>query len=99
MAVQRVLLSICLAAIVEAILVVCLLATDWAGPITVLRPIVAYTQAPSDLVLRLAAHYFLLSPAAVPLIFAIAFLAQTALFALPIWRLLRRIPGGWPRSA
>jgi hypothetical protein len=89
MAVQKLLLSICCGAILEAILFVCVLPTQ---PITVLQNIAAYTQAPGESMLRLVAHFFQLGPAAVPLIFTIIFLAQTALFALPIWILLRLIP-------
>jgi hypothetical protein len=89
MAVQKLLLSICCGAILEAILFVCVLP---AQPITILRSIAAYTQAPGDSMLRLVAHFFPLGPAAVPLVFTTIFLAQTALFALPVWILLRLIP-------
>jgi hypothetical protein len=96
MAMQRVLLSACCGAFLEAaILFVSVLPTQ---PITVLRNVVAYTQTPSDTILRLVAHFVPLGSANVPLICSIIFLAQTALFALPIWILLRLIPEDLPRS-
>jgi hypothetical protein len=52
MAVQKLLLSICCGAILEAILFVCVLPTQ---PITVLQNIAAYTQAPGESMLRLVA--------------------------------------------
>ena len=95
-AVQRILLSVCCGAFLEAaILFVSVLPTR---PITVLRNVVAYTQTPSDSILRLVAHFVPLGSANVPLVCTIVFLAQTALFALPIWILLRLIPEDWPRS-
>jgi hypothetical protein len=96
MAMQRVLLSVCCGAFLEAaILFVSVLPTQ---PITVLRNVLAYTQSPSDSILRLVAHFVPLSSANVPLIFTATFLAQTALFTLPIWILLRLIPEDSPRS-
>jgi hypothetical protein len=95
MATQRALLSICCGAVLEAILLLCVLPTQ---PATVLRSIAAYTQAPGELILRLAAHFFWLGAADVPVIFTIIFLVQTVLFALPIWGLLRLIPDDSARS-
>jgi hypothetical protein len=82
MAVEKLLLSICCGAILEVILFMCALPTQ---PITVLQSIAANTQVPGESILRLVAHFFPLGPAAVPLVFTTIFLAQTALFALPIF--------------
>lgn len=88
MAAQKVLLSICCGAMLEAILFLCLLPVE---PIPILRSIVGYTQAPGDSILRLVAHFFVIDSATLPIVFTVVFLAQTLCLALPIWILLRLI--------
>lgn len=96
MAVQKMLLSVCRGAFLEAILFLSLLPVQ---PSPMLRNIVAYTQAPGDSMLRLVGHFFPLGPTTVPIVFTVVFLVQTVFLGLPIWILLKLIRNGSARSA
>jgi hypothetical protein len=59
------------------------------------RTLVAYTQAPSEGVLKLVSH-FIVPPVVPPttvVLFTTLFLLQTLVFALPVWMLMKRFPG------
>jgi hypothetical protein len=89
MAAQRVLLSICTGAVLQVIAFIFLLLKGSTRPTTIWQTVVGYTQAPSEALLRLIDH-FTATPAKstdVTVIFVIVFLAQTAVFALPVWML------------
>jgi len=90
MAAQRVLVSICTGAVLQVIAFLFLLLTGSTHPTTIWRTVVGYTQAPSEAVLRLIDRFTAtpVAPTAVTVIFVIAFLAQTTVFALPVWMLI-----------
>ena len=90
---RRVLLSICTGAVLEVLVFLYILTKDSTQPMSAWRTVVGYTQAPSALIFRVVDRLPLpLGSTSVTLIFAIAFLAQTAVFALPVWMLLKRFP-------
>ena|SRR5581483_287525 len=99
MARQVLLLSICTGAILEVIVLLYLLLTNSTESMSAWQTVAEYTQAPSALILDFVGRLRLpFGSNGVTLVFAIAFIAQTGVFALPVWMVLKRFPEDRPLS-
>jgi hypothetical protein len=92
MATQQVLLALCTGTVLQVLAFLFLLHRGSMQPTTIWRTVVGYTQSPSGAVLLLINHFVAppVGSTGAAVIFAITFLIQAMVFALPVWMLIRR---------